>query len=126
MTLGRLPTELPLNVYCGDRFQHTLEFVDDLTLLPVDVSGFTYRAQIRSAQTDTAIMATFSFDLSMAAFGLVTMTLLPAVTTALLLPAENKSTKAATWDVELTEIADTTNVLTPFAGPVSIHLDRTR
>lgn len=127
VAIGKMPVVVDLLIYAGDDFRHTLVFTDPLTGLPVDVSGWLYVAQIRNAATDTGSpLASMTFDLSMANVGLVGMLLVPTQTTALLLPAENKSTKTLTWDLQMTDALDATKVRTPFAGSVTVTLDRTR
>ena len=127
VAIGDAPVALDLLIYVGDRFRHTLVFSDAETGDPEDVSGWSFAAQVRLNATDIGTpLATMTFDTSMANVGLVVMQLLPAQTTPMLLPSESKSTKTATWDMQMTEIADATNVRTPFAGSVTITLDRTR
>lgn len=105
-----------LELYQGDDYPLRLEF-ENLDGSSQDVSGFTYRAQIRRAATSPgAPLATFDVDLAQAASGVVEL-LLPSDQTAGL-PAR------CVWDLEETD--DNGIVTTLMAGAVTVEREVTR
>lgn len=123
--VGQDPEDLPLSIYCGDRWEHPFHFVDEAGD-PVDVSGYSWAAQVRTSQTASSAEADFSFDTTDAVTGVVVMYLTKADTAALLTPGEGKSSKSLTWDLQRTLIADPEQVRTLYSGAVTVTLDRTR
>jgi hypothetical protein len=125
-TVGLSPEVLNLLLYAGDQFVYTLEFADPETHAALDVSGYTFAAQIRTAQTAATSTATFSIDTTDADIGVIVVSLTPAQTAALCTPGGGAATKAYTWDLQRTAVDDADDVRTLFAGTVTVTLDRTR
>lgn len=126
--IGLLPTPLDIDLYSGDSFTASFQFNDDSDPPgAVDLSSYTFNAQVRSDQTDTGTPTTFSIDTTGAASGTIVIHLTPAQTTALLLARPGGSKAAGlTWDLQRTVTGSSDDVRTLFAGTVTITLDRTR
>lgn len=109
------PANLPIVVRVGDTESLTLN-LQNSDGTPINVTGRTYAAQIRSTPDSTTVLASFTCAISNAAGGVVTATL-PASTTAALTPG------VAVFDLQET---NGTVVTTLLAGPVTITQDVTR
>ena len=104
-----------LEIYRGDAFSRTYRILDDDT--PRDLTGYAIAAQIRvTPNTDTAV--SFTIDMTAAASGEVTISLLPNQTADL--------PQRSVWDLQLTSATNADDVETLVAGDVSLVLDVTR
>ena len=83
---------------------------------PIDISGRTYRAQIRSTKDSGTIDATFTCTITSAIAGEVTCTILPVVTATLTVGIHY-------WDFEETVSGVVSTIL---AGSVNVLADVTR
>ena len=83
---------------------------------PIDITGRTYRAQIRASKDAGAIDASFTCTVTNAVAGEITCTILPAVT-------ETLSVGIHYWDLEETASGVVSTVL---AGSVNVLADVTR
>ena len=86
-TIGEDVTNVPVpeqdvTLYTGDTFSLALSVVDS-TGTPQDQSGYVWTAQLRD-QPGGTMLETFAIDMSNAAGGVVTISLTPTQTTALL------------------------------------------
>ena len=82
----------------------------------IDITGRTYRAQIRTTKDSSTIDASFACTVSNAAEGEVTCTILPATTATL-------SVGIHYWDFEETNAGVVSTIL---AGSVNVLADVTR
>jgi hypothetical protein len=109
------PTNYPLNIKIGDTETVTVtRQKDDGT--PINISGRTYSAQVRTKASSPTPLATFNCAIVDAANGIFACTL-PAATTAALSPAN------AVWDLQEVNGVVVTTLLT---GPAYIEKDVTR
>lgn len=83
---------------------------------PIDITGRTYRAQIRATKDAGVIDASFTCTVTNAAAGEVTCTILPGVTSTLAVGIHY-------WDLEETASGVVSTVL---AGSVNVLADVTR
>lgn len=104
----------PLTVRVGDTETISFTLLDDGS--PVDVTGRTYRGQVRSTAASTAVLATFSCSVTNGTAGQFSCTLSAATTGAL-------SAGQAVYDIEET-FGSVVNTL--LQGPVFIVQDVTR
>lgn len=112
------PAPLDLDIYIGDTV--TVTTTVKLNGVPVDITGRTYAAQIRTRPQSTTILATFVCAITNAAGGVVVATL-PASITAALSPTR------AVWDLQETTPASPEAVKhTLVAGYANITQDVTR
>lgn len=107
------PGDYPITLYRGDTRIWRDEFADAATGRPLDLSGYTFRAQVRSG-VDGAVIATMGIDDSQASNGVITRTLTAAQTGAL-------TAARGAWDLELT--SPDGFVRTYLAGAVRIRGD---
>lgn len=108
---------VPLTVRTGDDESVTITFSDKTTGDPVNITGRTYRAQIRRTPTDDVILASWTCNITNGAAGVLTLTMADTVTATL--TAGN-----AVWDLEETTAGGL--VSTPLGGIVTILSDVTR
>lgn len=106
--------QIPLTVRIGDTETITVTCQNDG--VPINITGRTYRAQIRSTAASTAILATFNCTIANGTAGVFACTLGTAVTGAL-------TAGQAVFDIEETNGSTVTTLL---AGPVFIVQDVTR
>jgi hypothetical protein len=134
-TVGLLPAVLDIAIYSGDLCEIPFVFNDEGDPLavppvdpaPIDMSGFSFAAQIRLTQTDVSAAAgVFSIDTSDAAAGRIVLTLTPAQTVLLIPAAGGRTYVEYTWDLQRSATGDANDVRTLFAGTVKCYLDRTR
>ena len=114
-----LPGKYDFAAYRGDTKQWTIDFADDSAPpSPVDMSVWTWLAQIRSSldEPDT-VVATITVDDTDAATGTLALTL-PATEAANLVTVDGKATYY--WDLQGT---DGTVVKTWLAGKVKVTGD---
>jgi hypothetical protein len=109
--------DVPLTVRCGDDESVTITFTDKTTGSPVNITGRTYRAQIRRSPNDTTILASWTCTITSGSTGKLTLTLAGAVTATL-------DAGFAVWDLEETTTGGL--VSTPLAGRVTVVQDVTR
>lgn len=110
-----MPATLNLSLRIGDTETVSVTITDS-NGSPVNISGRTYAAQIRTYATDTAALATFSCSIINAAAGTLAATLSASTTAAL-------TAGLAVWDLQET---NGTTVTTLLAGQVTIVQDVTR
>jgi BppU N-terminal domain len=109
------PANYPLNVRIGDTETVTVTMQDN-NGNPINITGRTYSAQIRSKTTSTTPLATFSCSIVNAAQGIFACTL--SATSSASLTAAN-----AVWDLQETNGVVITTLL---AGEAVIDGDVTR
>lgn len=109
------PAFLPITIRTGDTETISVAIQDDAGA-PVNITGRTYAAQIRSTTDATSIIATFSCSIVSGAGGTLAATL-SATTTAAIEPG------LGVWDLQETNGSTVTTLL---AGPVTIVQDVTR
>ena len=108
------PANYPLTIRVGDT--ETISLVMTDATGPINITGRSYAAQIRSTASSTTTIAAFTCAIVNAAAGTVTCTL-PATTTAAHTP------QTAAFDLQET---NGTVVTTLLAGQVTIVQDVTR
>jgi len=106
--------QIPLTVRIGDTETITVTCKTDG--VPINITGRTYAAQIRSTAASTAIVATFNCTIANGTAGVFACTLGTAVTSAL-------TAGQAVFDIQETNGSTVTTLL---AGPVFIVQDVTR
>jgi hypothetical protein len=104
----------PLTVRTGDTESISFTLLDNGT--PINITGRSYRGQVRSTAASTAILASFSCSISNGTAGQFTCTLAATTTAAL-------SAGQAVYDIEET-YGSVVNTLVQ--GPVFIVQDVTR
>ena len=110
-----VPAKQNLSMTRGDT-ETVVVTMKDSTGTAIDITGRTYRAQIRTTKDSSTIDASFSCAVSNAASGEVTCTILP-VTTATLTVGTHY------WDFEETSGGVVSTIL---AGSVNVLADVTR
>lgn len=100
----------------GDDVAETFTFKDD-DGAAINLTGYTFAAQMRRTPSDTAVLATFSFTITSAAGGTVDMTLSKTVTAGL-------QPGVYPYDVQWTDAAG--KVRTVLAGKVTVLAEVTR
>lgn len=111
---------LDLEIYRGDTF------VKDLTILdsdgnPIDVTNYSFAAQIKRAATSETVIAEFYTEVVDGPSGLVTMILTASETATVPIP-----TTSWVWDFQSSSDAATPVVTTHFGGDVTVVSDVTR
>lgn len=97
--------EYDINVKQGATFELLLT-IKDPSDNPIDLTGYTFRGQIRTSTSDPTIQATFTFALGVQSggtLGQVTATLTAAATAAIEVPENDKPTRKITkmiYDIE--------------------------
>ena len=109
------PANLPLNIRIGDTETISVA-IKDSTGAPVNISGRTYAAQIRTTTDAATALATFSCSITNAEAGTLAATLSATTTAAL-------TAGLAVWDLQET---NGTTVTTLLGGSVTIVQDVTR
>ena len=109
------PANLPLNILIGDTETISVA-IKDSTGAPVNITGRTYAAQIRTTTDAATALATFSCSITNAAAGTLAATLSASTTAAL-------TAGLAVWDLQET---NSTTVTTLLSGSVTISQDVTR
>ena len=109
------PANLPLNIRIGDTETISVA-IKDSTGAPVNITGRTYAAQIRTTTDAATALATFSCSITNAAAGTLAATLSATTTAAF-------TAGLAVWDLQET---NGTTVTTLLGGSVTIVQDVTR
>lgn len=109
------PANLPINIRIGDTETISVA-VQDSAGAPVNITGRTYAAQMRSTTGASTVLATFTCSIVSGAGGTLTASLSAATTAAL-------SAGLAVWDLQETNGSTITTLL---AGSVTIVQDVTR
>jgi hypothetical protein len=109
------PANLPLNIRIGDTETISVA-IKDSTGAPVNITGRTYAAQIRTTTDAATALATFTCAIVSGAAGTLTATLSATTTAAL-------TAGLGVWDLQET---NGTTVTTLLAGSVTISQDVTR
>ena len=110
------PADQDLTITRGDTETLVVTLTSDDSGTPINITGRTYRAQIRSSQDSTTVKASFTCVVSNGAAGQVTCTL-SAADSATLIPG------IAFWDFEENASGVVTTVL---SGNVTVLADVTR
>jgi hypothetical protein len=111
------PANLPLQIRVGDTETVSVTILDE-NEQPVDITGRSYAAQIRTTTDASTALATFTCAIVSGPAGTLTATLSSA-TTAALTPG------LGVWDLQETNPIGPV-VITLLAGPVTIVQDVTR
>jgi hypothetical protein len=109
------PANLPLTIRIGDTETISVA-IKDSTGAPVNITGRTYAAQIRTTTDAATALATFSCSIVSGAAGTLTATLSASTTAAL-------TAGLGVWDLQET---NSTTVTTLLSGSVTISQDVTR
>jgi len=115
--VGVLPEKIDLEIYQGDDFYMTLWVTNPDTGALVNVTGYTFRSQIRATTDSEVILASFTF--AVGGLGKVDSHLSGAATGQL--PVGN-----CVWDFEMTNPTGSGQVMTPCAGVVVVTAQVTR
>ena len=110
-----VPAKQNLSMTRGDTETVVITMADSAGA-PINITGRTYRAQIRATKDSAAISASFSCSVTAPANGEVTCTILPAVTSTL-------AVGISYWDLEETSSGVVSTIL---AGTVNVLADVTR
>lgn len=111
-----LPARRDITQYRGDTLAMVVRlWQDGAHTVPVDLTGATVQAQVRTSAVDEMIAATFGISI---ADNAVTLTLTPSQTRDL--PANG------VWDCEVDWQSDGQNLQTVLAGSVVVTQDVTR
>lgn len=86
------PGTRDLDLYRGDTYAHTVTFTDGTD--PVDVSGYSWLAQIRETTDSAAVVEAFTVDTTNAATGVLVLRLSAAQAAEL--------PRSARWDLQRT------------------------
>lgn len=113
-----LPANAPMTIYRGDTRIWQDVFTDTITGDPIDMSGYTFRAQIRVSRDDPDVLAVIAVDDTEADVGILVRTLTAT-------EAEKVTGTSAFWDYEFTRTADGF-VRTYMSGRVKIRGDVSR
>jgi hypothetical protein len=81
-SFGHIPTKKQLNICQGSTLSLSLTFRDSAGAL-LNLTGYTFRGQIRSPALSTTISASFTFDTSSAASGVIGVSLTDTQTMSL-------------------------------------------
>ena len=95
-----LPGDYPLNLYRGDTRVWTLSFTEDDGTTPIDLTGKTWRSQVRETPDAASALMDITVDPTDAATGVLVLTLPATEWTGV--ATETPTTKWA-WDLESTE-----------------------
>ena len=117
-----LPGKYPITLYRGDSRTWSLLFTEDDGTTPVDMSGKTWAAQVRSSADATPVLLTLTVDDTDAATGVIVVNLPASQWTDVDIPTTAPTTKWA-WDLQST---DGSEVRTWLYGPAKILWDVTR
>lgn len=114
------PVKQNLAIYRGDRFSFTFSIKDGAGNY-IDKTGYTPKAEMRTTADDAAVAAEFTADL-------LDQTVAPGAVTLSLTAAETAGLAAGkyTWDVQLTNSTDPTDVTTYLYGDVTVTADVTK
>jgi len=110
-----VPAKQNLSMTRGDTETVVITMADSAGA-PINITGRTYRAQIRTTKDSASISASFSCSVTSGVGGQVTCTILPAVT-------ETLATGISYWDLEETNSGVVSTIL---AGTVNVLADVTR
>lgn len=110
-----MPKPYNLTIERGDTYVHALPPILDSAGHPIALTG-TWLAQMRLQPDATAILATFTVDLSLASQGIPILRLDAPTTSQLSLPG-------GVWDIQQTAVDGT--VTTWYAGTVELDEDVT-
>lgn len=100
-----LPGTYPLTLYRGDSREWTLDFTEDDGTTAVNMTGHTWKAQVRETTDSTAILLTFTVNTTNAATGRLVVTL-PAAQWDDPDISDITPTAKWKWDLEATRTAD--------------------
>lgn len=108
------PATHNLELYAGDDYGLVVTFTDP-DAVPLNLSGLTFRSQVRMYESDPTIRASFTVDSSAASTGVIGLSLAKEITVDL---------GDGVWDLEQTD--GTGKVQTLLAGKVTVRLEVTR
>jgi hypothetical protein len=109
--------DVPLTIITGDDRSVTITFTDKTTGSPVNITGRTYRAQIRRSPNDSTILASWTCTITSGSTGVLTLTMSHTVTATL-------TAGYCVWDLEETTSGGL--VSTPLGGRVTVLKDVSR
>jgi hypothetical protein len=116
-----LPGDYPITLYRGDTRTWSLAFTEDDETTPVDVSSFTFEAQVRETFDSSSVLLTLTVDDADADTGVLVLTLPAAQWTG----ASIAAVPTAKWHWDLQGTAGS-EVRTFLAGKVKTLGDVTR
>lgn len=119
--------ELDLYIEQGAKFYRTLTLKS--ANVPIDITGYSFRGQIRKSQSDSTILASFSFNiLNQVSFtGQVEMTMSDAVTSSLPVPTATsfvRKTIKYIYDVEVVNSSGVVDRMLQGSAEVSPEVTR--
>ncbi len=117
----KLPKRLDLRFYAGDDFVQTIN-IEDSSQEDVDVSGRSYRAQVRREPRSTEVLESFTITTDDAVNGNIELSLTHEQTTDL--AVDSRHVRHLVWDLEQTDESGLKRTL--FAGKLKIRDDVTR
>ena len=97
-----LPGDYPLTLYRGDTRVLSLAFTEDDGETAVDLSGKTWRAEVRETVDSSAVLLTWTVDTTDAVDGILVLTLPATQWADADIPAADIAVKWA-WDLESTQ-----------------------
>lgn len=108
------PADKELEIYRGDDYVHVLTFTDDeYPPGALDVSDYTFRAQIRDRPEKGVLLVEFDIDDSQAELGVIVLSL----------PAASTRIDPGYWDLQ---VSDGTSTSTWLKGAVKMDGDVTQ
>lgn len=119
MKVDLTPDTLDLVFYAGDSGDFQMEFIDTSGNL-IDVSGFTWNAQIRNIRTSDSLIS-LAIDTSSASSGLLTVNI-PGTVTRMI--AQKTWDKVSQWDIQGT--ISGADPITVLQGTITSTMDVTR
>lgn len=111
-----LPGVLNLRLYSGDTFTRSLQFTDS-DGVAIDITGWTFLAQIREAPNADLVLATFTVTVTDAADGRIDITLSASDVAGL------ENSRFLSWDLQVTA---SSAVRTYVRGSVKVDTDVSR
>jgi hypothetical protein len=122
MAIKQSPGVCPLDFRRGDSLRFYVDFYEDSAqAVPIDISGFSYRAQIRARANDTEPLAVMNVSHDYSSVHRLWVELPAAVSESL---APTRPGGGYQWDLEQTDEAG--YVVTVLAGTVFVTADVTR
>ncbi len=116
--VGIVPAPVNLTIEQGNTWSAQLAFADG-NHTPINLSGYTFAAQVRPSYSSSAVTATFTCTVTDAAGGLMTISLTSTQTAALLAPSKGQ------WDLWMYQTSPAT-ALRIMAGDVFVIARVTR
>lgn len=123
-SFGHNPTVKQLNICQGSSLSLRLTFTNSANAA-IDLTGYTFRGQIRPEALSATITETFNFDTSLASTGIIDVSLTSSETAAITAGESKKDTTSLYWyDMEYVQPGgDVTRFI---EGPCVINRNVTR